>query len=127
MREPAHRRSLDAVVAAFVADCRARNLSPATIESYLEGIRAYRSTLKSTAGDQTLSDLELVAARAWVAGLTEHCRPATVANRVRALKVFSRSCVAKGFLRDDHLIRLRRLRSPGPWSSRSPTTRSARS
>jgi hypothetical protein len=30
-------------VAAFVADCRARNLSPATIEFYLEGLTAYRA------------------------------------------------------------------------------------
>lgn len=112
MREPAHRRLLDTVIAAFVADCRARNLSPATIDSYLEGFRSYRSTLEPALPDQTLADLEIGAARAWVGGLTERCRPATVANRVRALKVLSRWCVSEGYLRDDHLIRLRRPSVP---------------
>jgi hypothetical protein len=37
MREAPRRRRLDDVVAAFVVDCRARNLSPKTTSSYLEG------------------------------------------------------------------------------------------
>src|SRR5512141_2763088 len=89
MREPARRRRLGQAVDAFVADCRARGLSPRTISCYLEGIASYRASLETKPDLQVLTELNLDAGRAWAAGLAEGRRPATVANRVRALKVFS--------------------------------------
>jgi len=108
MREPAARRRLDDVVAAFVADARARNLSPATISSYLEALDAFRGSLEPRPARQTLAELSLEAARAWVAEYAGGRKPATVANRVRSLRVFGRWCVDEGYLRSDPLARLRR-------------------
>jgi hypothetical protein len=52
------------VVAAFVADCRARNLSPQTVEFYLEGLTSYRAFAGGAERDLTLADLDLGVARA---------------------------------------------------------------
>lgn len=112
MREPAVRRRLDAVVAAFVADAKARNLSAATISSYLEALDAFRRSLPSPLARQSLAELSLDATRAWVGAYTAGRKPATVANRVRSLRVFSRWCVAEGYLRVDPLARLRRPHVP---------------
>lgn len=112
MREPAARRRLDDVVAAFLADGRARNLSPATISSYCEALDAVRRSLPSPGPGQTLADLSLERVRAWVGTYAEGRKPATVANRVRSLRVFSRWCVDEGYLRTDPLERLRRPRVP---------------
>ena len=112
MREPARRRRLDDVVGAFVTDGRARGLSPKTISSYLEAVRSFRSSLEPEPTRQTLADLNLDAGRAWAVGLAVGRRPATVANRVRALKVLSHWCEDEGHLAADPLARLRRPTSP---------------
>lgn len=112
MREPATRRRLDDVVTAFVTDGRARGLSPATITSYLEALTAFRSSLAVPLIRQTLADLTLEAARTWLVGYAGGRKPATVANRVRSLRVFSRWCVDEGYLRADPLGRLRRPHVP---------------
>src|SRR5688572_26607659 len=51
-------RSFDAVVAAFVAACRAEVLSERTIEFYLEGLNAYRAFAGADDHDLTLADVE---------------------------------------------------------------------
>lgn len=107
MREAPRRRRLADVVAAFVVDCRARRLSPKTISSYLEAVASFRASLEAEAAEQTLADLTLAAGRSWAAGLTVGRRPATVANRVRSLKVLSRWCVEEQYLAADPLARLR--------------------
>lgn len=112
MRESARRRRLDDVVGAFVTDGRARGLSPKTISSYLEAVRSFRSSLEPEPGRQTLAELTLDAGRAWAVGLAVGRRPATVANRIRALKVLSRWCVEEGYLAADPLARLRRPAVP---------------
>ena len=63
MREPPRRRRLDPVVDAFVLDCRARNLSPRTVEFYLEGINALRRTLPVPPAEQTMAMLDLEAGK----------------------------------------------------------------
>lgn len=45
LREHPRKRSLDQVVDAFVADCRACNLSPRTIDHYESAIRSFRATV----------------------------------------------------------------------------------
>ena len=106
-RDP-RRHRFDAVVAAFVADCRARNLSPATIEFYLEGLTAYRACAGADGRELTLADLDLGVARGWLADFVERGRkPATVAARARALRVFARWIEAEGYVRENPLGRLR--------------------
>jgi site-specific recombinase XerD len=112
MREPARRRLLDEVAAAFVTDGRARGLSPRTISSYLEAVASFRASLEPAPGEQTLASLTLDAGRAWAVGLAVGRRPATVANRIRALKVLSTWCVDEGYLAADPLARLRRPSVP---------------
>lgn len=103
---------LDGVVAAFLADGRARGLSPRTLECYAAAIASYRTALAVPPAGQRLGDLALEPARAWTADLADGRRPATVANRVRSLRVFGRWLVAEGYLRADPLARLARPRVP---------------
>ena len=90
-RDPRHHR-FDAVVAAFVAACRAEVLSERTIEFYLEALNSYRAFAGAGERDLTLADVDLGIARAWLADFVERKRkPATVAARARAVRVFSGS------------------------------------
>lgn len=57
-REP-RRHRFDAVVAAFVAACRAEVLSERTIEFYLEALNAYRAFAGAGDLDLTLADVDL--------------------------------------------------------------------
>ncbi|HET9757296.1 MAG TPA: hypothetical protein VFP66_12385, partial [Candidatus Limnocylindrales bacterium] len=105
-RDP-RRHRFDAVVAAFVAACRAAVLSERTIEFYLEALDAYRVFAGGAAGDLTLADLELDRARAWLADFVERGRkPATVAARARALCVFGNWIEAEQYVRSNPLERL---------------------
>ena len=62
-RDP-RRHRFDAVVAAFVAACRAEVLSERTIEFYLEALNSYRAFAGGAVVDLTLADLGLDRARA---------------------------------------------------------------
>lgn len=106
MREPSDRRSLDRTIEAFVLDCRARRLSPRTIEFYLEGLNALRRQLPPPRDAQTLAMVDLDVARALAADLVARVAASTAAGRIRAVKVFSRWCTKEGYLRHDPLERL---------------------
>jgi site-specific recombinase XerD len=95
-------------VAAFIAACRAEVLSERTIEFYLEGLNAYRTFAGADERELTLADLDLGEARAWLADFVERGRkPATVAARARALRVFSHWIVDEDYVRTDPLARLK--------------------
>ena len=72
-RDP-RRHLFDAVVAAFVAACRAAVLSERTIEFYLEGLNAYRAFAGGAERALTLADLDLDVGRAWLADFVERGR-----------------------------------------------------
>jgi site-specific recombinase XerD len=104
-RDPRHHR-FDAV-AAFVAACRAEVLSERTIEFYLEGLNSYRTFAGADERDLTLADLGLDTGRAWLADFVERGRkPATVAARARALRVFGNWIQAEQYVRTNPLERL---------------------
>ncbi len=106
-RDP-RRHPFDAVVAAFVAACRAEVLSERTIEFYLEGLNAYRTFARADEQPLTLADVHLDIGRAWLADYVERGRkPATVAARARALRVFSHWIVTEDYVRTDPLAKLR--------------------
>jgi site-specific recombinase XerD len=95
-------------VAAFVAACRAAVLSERTIEFYLEALNSYRAFAGGALVDLTLADLQLDRARAWLADFVQRGRkPATVAARARALRVFSHWTVTDRFVRTDPLENLK--------------------
>ena len=105
-RDP-RRHRFDAVVAAFVAARRAKNLSAQTVEFYLEALDAYRAFAGGAKDDLTLVDLTLDRARAWLADFVERDRkPATVAARARALRVFGNWIEAEHYVRSNPLERL---------------------
>jgi hypothetical protein len=96
------------VVAAFVVACRAAVLSERTIEFYLEALDSYRAFAGAHERDLTLADVELGVARAWLADFVERGRkPATVAARARALRVFSHWIVTDEYIRTDPLGKLK--------------------
>jgi site-specific recombinase XerC len=122
-RDP-RRHRFDAVVAAFVAACRAEVLSERTIEFYLEALNSYRAFAGGAAVDLSLADLGLDRARAWLADFVQRDRkPATVAARARALRVFSHWIVTDGFVRTDPLENLKVPKIPARSSRRSRPTR----
>ena len=84
-------RSLDQVVETFLSDCRARNLSPRTLEHYDWAIRSFRSSLGTDPGAHVLADLEPDAVRTWIAVLSRTRKPVSVRSAVRGLKVLGRS------------------------------------
>jgi hypothetical protein len=69
-RDP-RRHRFDAAIAAVISDCRARNLSPATTEFYLEGLTGYGAFARGEERDLTLADLDLGIARGRLAGSAE--------------------------------------------------------
>jgi len=103
-RDP-RRHPFDSTVAAFVAACRAEVLSERTIEFQLEGLNAYRGFARSDDHALTLADVDLGIARAWLADFVERGRkPATVAARARALRVFSHWIVTEDYVRTDPIV-----------------------
>ena len=95
-RDP-RRHRFDAVVADFVAACRAKDLSTRTIEFYLEGLNSYRVFAGRDDRDLALADLELAVARAWLADFVARGRQtATVAGRARALRASVAGSVPRG-------------------------------
>ncbi|MCY7419706.1 MAG: tyrosine-type recombinase/integrase [Chloroflexi bacterium] len=115
MRESPRRVPLDRVVETFLADCRARRLSPRTLEHCAGSITSYRRSLAPHVGTpQTLSDLDLEQARRWSESLADRRSPASIGNAIAGLKVFSRWLVTEGHLRTHPLARLRKPRSEPP-------------
>jgi integrase/recombinase XerD len=105
------RRPLADVGDAFLADCRARNLSPRTIEQYEWSIHRFGQSLEP---HPSLADLEPVAARAWIESLKDTRAPTSVRTAVSALKVFAAWTVTEGYLRADPLATVRLPRAPRP-------------
>ena len=114
MRESPRRLPLDRVQAAFLADCRARHLSPKTLEHYEASLRSYRRFVGPDTATQVVVDLELGRARAWATSLADRRSPASVGNAIAGLKVFSHWLVAEDYLRTDPLGRLRKPRTQPP-------------
>lgn len=114
MRESPQRIPLDRPVDAFLADCRARRLSPRTLEHYGGSIASYRRWLGTPIDCQVLADIELERARAWAASLADRRSPASIGNAIAGLKVFTRWLVAEDHLRTDPLARLRKPRTVAP-------------
>lgn len=114
MAESPRRLRLDAVAAAFLADCRARQLSPHTLEHYQGSIDSYRRFLGAEPADHVVADLAIDRARAWAASLAVSRTPASVGDAIAGLKVFSHWLVNEGLIRSDPLAQLRKPRAPAP-------------
>lgn len=114
MREALRRVPLEPLVRAFFADCRARRLSPRTLEHYAFSIASYRRSLGLDPTAQTLADLDLDPARAWAASLGATRNPASVGNAIAGLKVFSSWLVREDHLRTDPLRAFRKPRTRPP-------------
>jgi site-specific recombinase XerD len=114
LREHPRRRSLDQVVDAFLADCRARNLSPRTLEHYDSAIRSFRATLGAPPAAHVLADLEPGATRAWIAVLQRTRRPVSVQSAVRGLKVLGHWVAREGYAGADPLATVRLPKAPPP-------------
>jgi integrase/recombinase XerD len=79
-------RSLQSVIAEFLADCRRRNLSPRTLECYTDVLCGFAKGLPL---DADLAALDLASARAWLDSKADRA-PATRALYVRVLRRFGR-------------------------------------
>jgi len=111
-REHPRKRSLDQVVEVFLADCRARNLSPRAIEHYDWAIGSFRSSLGADPESQVLADLEPEAVRTWIASLTRTRKPVSVRSAVRGLKVLGRWVAREGYRSADPLATVRLPKAP---------------
>jgi integrase/recombinase XerD len=112
-QHPRHRR-LDDCVAAFLADCHARALSPRTLEQYQWAIASFRASLDGAPSAQALAALTPDAAREWSAALAAARSPASVRSAVRALKVFSHWLELEEYASRDPLATVRLPNAPEP-------------
>ena len=112
LREHPRKRSLDQVVEAFLADGRARGLSPRTLEHYAWSAASFRASLPAEAGVQVLADLEPDAVRAWVAGLGRTRKAVSVRSAVRGLKVLGRWVAREGYVTADPIASVRLPKAP---------------
>lgn len=114
MPESPRRLRLDGVAAAFLADCRARQLSPHTLEHYRGSIDSFRRFLGPKPGGHVVADLAIDGARAWAAALAATRSPGSVGDAIAGLKVFSHWLVTEGLVRSDLLGQLRKPRAQAP-------------
>lgn len=106
------RRRLAEAAGTFLADCRARALSPRTIEQYWWSIRRFAGILPDE--EPVLADLEPAAVRAWIEDLKGTRAPTSVRSAVRALKVFSAWTAREGYVRSDPLAAVALPQAPQP-------------
>ncbi len=103
------RPSWDAAVDAFITDCRRRNLSPATTDTYVSNLTNTRTTQFrqeqgiTSAADLTADRLKSFEAELFEAGLSAR----SVIGYHRVLKTFAAFCLREGYLTDDQVLAVR--------------------
>lgn len=100
----------DVAIAAFIATCKTKNLSPETVEGYQKRLRVFakfaslRNETPSTFTRQTVVD--------FVNFLLQKVKPTTINGYLRTLSVFNTFLISESY-RDDHPVKsVPKLREP---------------
>jgi site-specific recombinase XerD len=95
------------LLASFVRNLRARNLSPRTIETYSEGCNQFAAFLEERGMPAAVESIRREHVEAWIESLLQQWKPATASNRYRALQSFFKWCVEEGEISDSPMARMR--------------------
>jgi integrase/recombinase XerD len=105
--DPSGRVTYAELVTAYLADCRRRDLRPATLRAYADVLARFARVT----GAAHSGDLGLASGRAFVDAELAHLSPGSVAGHVVALRTFGRWLADEAYLESDPFARLRRPRS----------------
>jgi site-specific recombinase XerD len=103
---------IDVNLASFVRHLRAANLSPRTIESYSESVRALDAYLTDHGLPTDVGAVERAHIEAFVADLLERWKPATASNRFRGSQAFFKWLVEEREISESPMARMRPPRVP---------------
>ncbi len=104
--------SMDRDAASFARHLRAANLSPRTIQSYLEATTLFRRYLAARELPATTEAIRREHVEAFIADLLERYRPATAHNRYAGVQAFFRWAADEGLVTASPLARMRPPRIP---------------
>jgi site-specific recombinase XerD len=103
---------LGANAASFARHLRASNLAPRTIQTYLEGLERLAGYLTDQGMPTDLAAIRREHIEAFIGHLLEISKPATAANRYRALQSFFKWALEEGEIKDSPMARMRPPRIP---------------
>ena len=104
-------KSIPAAVASFLTHCKAKNLSPKSIEYYTYRLRAFEQYLDSNGIDVTPDRVTRDMARGFITDQMETLSPATANHSVTALRSFFNYLVDEGFLPASPMNGLKKLKT----------------
>jgi len=91
----------------FIRHLRAGNLSPQTEENYTYGVNRLARFLAEQGMPQEVAKIKREHVEAFIAHLLERWRPATAANRYRALQQFFKYLVDEGEIKVSPMVKMR--------------------
>ncbi|MDP8957200.1 MAG: phage integrase N-terminal SAM-like domain-containing protein, partial [Actinomycetota bacterium] len=103
---------LDPNIDSFVRHLRASNLSPRTIETYLEGCRGFSRFLASQGMPSDVAAIRREHVEAFIEELLLRWRPATAKNRYGALMAFFNFLTEEGEIVQSPMARMRPPKVP---------------
>jgi hypothetical protein len=115
--------NLQVVLASFRRHLRAGNLSPRTIETYLEAAKGFQEYLKRADGPSDVALISQSHVEGFMEALLSRWKPATANNRFRALQQFFRFLEEEGDILESPMARMRPPKVPD--SALGPVGRSA--
>ena len=100
--------------AAYLLDCKARNLRPASLNTYRRQLGAF-TTFADDAGIAELDQVTPNVLRAYIAHLADRgLRPTSIRSHGRVLRIFLNFCTAEGMTTESPARRLRMPRQDRP-------------
>jgi site-specific recombinase XerD len=96
--------------ASFGRHLRASNLSPRTVQSYLEAVDLFSRYLVEQGMPTTLSTIRREHVEAFIESLLARYKPATAANRYAGLRAFFTWAVDEGEIKDSPMAKMRKPR-----------------
>jgi site-specific recombinase XerD len=103
---------LAADAASFGRHLRASNLSPRTIQSYLEAVDLFGRYIAAQGMPTALASIRREHVEAFIEQLLATYKPATAANRYAGLRAFFRWAVEEGEIRESPMSKMRKPRQP---------------
>ena len=98
--------------ASFRRHLNASNLSPRTVQSYLEAVDLFTRYLSEQGMPTTLPAIRREHVEAFIESLLERFKPSTAANRYAGLRAFFKWAVDEGEIKDSPMAKMRKPKQP---------------
>ena len=100
-KPPLSRPALADLVPSWQRSLDARNRSPRTLQTYLEGLRLFDRYLAAQGMPRAVAGIRREHVEAFIAGILAKWKPATANNRYRAVQQFFKWAVEEGEIQAD--------------------------